>query len=64
MSRCNKCKSALNGSHNRDDEKHYKILFKCDRRKCDVCDENACQHTTDIRHAKNFELHGDVFVEK
>lgn len=48
--------------------KTKKIFFKCDRRKCDVCmafiDDNECQHTTDIRHAKNFEVHGDVFVEK
>lgn len=46
-----------------------KILLRCDKRKCDKCnslidDINGCQHTTDIRHAKNFELYGDVFVEK
>lgn len=48
--------------------KNEKVFFKCDRRKCDVCmafiDDNECHHTTDIRHAKNFEVHGDVFVEK
>lgn len=69
MSRCNKCEPFNAGSHNRDDEKHYKILFKCDKRKCDHCnnEENedyGCNHTSDVRHAKNFELYGDVFVEK
>lgn len=69
MSRCNKCEPALNGSHNRDDEKHYKILFKCDKSKCDHCsnkenEDYGCNHTSDVRHAKNFELYGDIFVEK
>lgn len=72
MRRCNKCESALNGSHNKDDEKHYKILFIRDKRKCDDCNNeenedygcNRCNHTSDVRHAKNFELYGDVFIEK
>lgn len=48
--------------------KNKKVFFKCDRRKCDKCTDfinvDCCQYTTDIRHAENFELQGDVFVEK
>lgn len=32
-----------------------KILYYCDRRKCKICNSN-CEYTTDITHAKNFEL--------
>ena len=39
------------------------ILYICDRRACEVCDPN-CRVTKDIRHAKNFELFGNRFVEK
>lgn len=39
------------------------ILYKCDRRACDKCNPD-CEHTKDIKHARNFELQNDVFVEK
>lgn len=36
--------------------KNKKVLFKCDRRRCDKCtafiDVDGCQHTTDIRMLK------------
>lgn len=31
------------------------VLYICDRKKCENCYEN-CKHTTDIKHAKNFEV--------
>lgn len=43
------------------------VLYLCDRRACKSCNSIAggdCKHTTDIRHAKNFELIGDLFWEK
>ena len=43
-----------------------KVVFVCDRRKCDKCETNLhpkCTHTHDIRHAKNFVLNGDIFEE-
>lgn len=43
-----------------------RIYYLCDQRACKKCcstDENSCHHTDDIRHAKNFRLVGDIFVE-
>lgn len=31
------------------------VLYLCDRRACEHCSPE-CQHTTDISHAKNFEI--------
>lgn len=30
------------------------VLYLCDKRACEIC-ESPCMHTSDIRHAKNFE---------
>lgn len=45
------------------------VLYLCDRRACkEGCGGPFCEHTTDIRHAKNFETYnlGDriLFVER
>lgn len=44
-----------------------KVLFLCDRRACNTCTQRdegtTCKYTSDIRHAKNFELNGSIFVE-
>ncbi len=41
-----------------------KILYECDRRACKECkDPGHCRFTRDIRHAKNFRIFGEVFVE-
>lgn len=40
-----------------------KILFVCDKRKCDFC-KKGCDHTADIKHAKNFELSGGIYIER
>ena len=37
------------------------IRYKCDRRACEAC--IGCGRTSDIRHAKNFELDGGTFYE-
>lgn len=44
---------------------NHRVMYECDRRKCDRCEANnkECGYTTDIRHAKNFELNSDIFVE-
>lgn len=39
------------------------ILFECDRRACEKCNM-TCRHTDDIRHAENFQLFNNEFVEK
>jgi hypothetical protein len=31
-----------------------KVVYLCDGDKCNVCDMELCEHTTDIEHAKNF----------
>lgn len=38
------------------------ILYLCDRRACENCNAE-CKYTTDIKHAKNYELNGNTFVE-
>ena len=40
-----------------------KILFVCDNRKCDFCRKD-CNYTTDVKHAKNFELSGGIYIER
>lgn len=45
-----------------------KIFYLCDRRACEKCNahcggEAQCKHTTDIRHARNFELKGESIWE-
>ena len=41
------------------------VVYLCDRRACKACASiNPCRHTGDISHAKNFELFGEVFVER
>ncbi len=42
-----------------------KVRFVCDRRACERCTplKPGCRHTSDVRHAKNFELMGDTFKE-
>lgn len=40
-----------------------KVLFECDRRACEKCNEE-CHLTADIRHAKNFKLSPlGIFIE-
>ncbi|ADL03361.1 hypothetical protein [Lacrimispora saccharolytica] len=41
------------------------IMFLCDRRACDTC-LKECKHTSDIKHAENFQLSmgGKRFIEK
>lgn len=42
-----------------------KVLYLCDHRACDRCRarHKECNHTSDIRHAKNFENIDGAFVE-
>lgn len=40
------------------------VLYLCDGKSCDRgCALGDCKHTTDIRHAKNFEKKGGYFFE-
>lgn len=43
--------------------KQGKILFICDKRRCAHCNP-GCTLTSDIKHAKNFELLGDIYMER
>ena len=37
------------------DSRNKKILYLCDRKRCDCCYEGySCSHTTDIKRAKKF----------
>lgn len=43
------------------------VFYLCDKRACDRClpySEMVCRHTADVRHAKNFQLCGDAFMEQ
>lgn len=42
------------------------MLFLCDRRKCEHCHPEVCQHTRDISHAVNFVKNEEFgcFVER
>ncbi len=39
-----------------------KALYKCDHRACERCN-GGCDHTTDVRHAKNFKKANGTFCE-
>lgn len=58
-----KCVEFLVSAYNHLKNEQPKIAFECDRRDCDRCNNLDCDHTVNIRHAKNFELVGDIFVE-
>lgn len=47
------------------DPRNEKILYLCDRIRCDCCYEGySCSHTTDIKHAKNFkEVYKGLYME-
>ena len=38
------------------------ISYICDRKKCEVCNED-CHHTLDINHAANFKFNGTFYEE-
>ncbi len=41
------------------------ILFVCDKKRCESCSTGgACEHTTDIKHAVNFELENNIYIER
>lgn len=41
-----------------------KVLYLCDHKACNKHGCVECNHTTDVRHAKNFENVNGTFVEK
>lgn len=43
----------------------HKIVYLCDHRDCKKCSSNnlKCEHTTNIKHAKNFENVGGIMWE-
>ena len=45
-------------------DKPAPIVYVCDRLKCDGCSYPICNHTSDIRHAKNFLYNGYNYEEK
>lgn len=48
-------------------ERERKVVYLCDRKRCNNCtDDWWCEHTTDIRHAKNFMYvdSADAYMEK
>lgn len=50
-------------AHGPDSQPAKVVLYKCDRRRCEKCND-YCEHTKDIKHAASFELFSGVFVEK
>lgn len=40
-----------------------KVSYLCDHRACERCSNIYCNHTDDIRHAKNFQNFGGTFIE-
>lgn len=61
-----RCVEFLVAAYENEKAKSKKILYLCDRRACDKCN-SACEHTSDIEHAVNFQILQDsnetVFVE-
>lgn len=46
-------------------ERGTEVLYLCNHEICgDKCHYQDCNHTTDIRYAKNFEKIGDCYWEK
>lgn len=42
-----------------------KILYLCDQERCEECHPDYCNHTTDIKHAKNFKEEVDrMYIEQ
>ena len=58
-----KCVEWLIDTYNVVRKHHPQVLYECDKRACVNCKRGECHHTADVRHAKNFELFGDAFVE-
>lgn len=46
-----------------EEKETHKILYICDREKCENCSWPVCEHTTDIAHAYNFINKGDYWKE-
>ena len=44
--------------------KNTKVMYLCDCGACGGDCGRMCEHTTDIRHARNFVLIGDMYWEK
>lgn len=40
------------------------VAYICDKHACGVCPNDLCNHTSDIRHAKNFESLDSAYFEK
>jgi hypothetical protein len=40
-----------------------KVLYLCDRRACDEC-HTECDHTDDIRHARNYTIESGCYIER
>lgn len=57
------CVEFLIGAYKRAKMDNPKVVYECDRRDCEQCNNSDCNHTKNIRHAKNFQLVGDIFVE-
>ena len=45
----------LKGKSSEEKPEEMKVMYLCDRRACTRCDA-GCKHTTNIRHAVNFQL--------
>lgn len=62
-----KCVQFIIGAYGQIRNEQPKVLYECDGRACEkrhnTGDETDCRFTTDLRHAKNFKLCGDTFVE-
>lgn len=58
-----KCVEFIVGAYNNLKNSQPNIIYECDKRECEQCNGDKCCHTSNIRHAKNFQLVGSVFVE-
>lgn len=48
-----------------DDTTPLRVAYICDHKSCDKCNNPECNHTFDIRHARNFEFVADnEYIEK
>ncbi|WP_320972200.1 hypothetical protein [Enterocloster bolteae] len=57
-----KRKALFDGRQNLIENPESRIFYECDRRLCSICNPE-CTHTSNIRHAQNFQCENGVFVE-
>lgn len=57
-------KMEANSHNNYRPDSEDNVFYLCDQKACPDCQKSECKHTSDIRHAINFEKKHDSYFEK